>query len=213
MITPIVAFSADTMLDEFPIAGATPCRTMIKHLGCAAEGGATMLRKPFASGKPAHLGIHVTDNECRKRRESTFDLTELERLSHAYRLCNGAPEFIANLVIGLHVCIDKPELAPGATILELNTKPAFRDKGIESNSGQIGIKPGIMMFIEIGAPGYRQTRTKNTGNVMLPWWPDHLPSTGCECGGDLGMTTPDLLEGDDIGGLCEPLDNFMKGWR
>ena len=61
MVAPVVAFPSHTMTDELPVFASAPGRTMVQHLRCAAERGATVLGHPGTLWKPTHLRIHVAD--------------------------------------------------------------------------------------------------------------------------------------------------------
>jgi hypothetical protein len=126
MITPFSAFASNTMLPEYPRA-AIPCSTMIKHLGCSSKRGSAMLCEPATFRKPTHLRIHVADDECWQDRKSSFHFCKLESLCHTYGLCNGSPELITNLIIGLHVGVDESESVAAAAIVELDAQPALRN--------------------------------------------------------------------------------------
>lgn len=212
MVTPVVAFSSHTMTYELPVVASAPGRTMVQHLRCSTECRATMLSHPGTFWKPTHLSIHITDDECWKGWETTLNFTELERLCHTHGLCNRAPEFVTDFVVGLHVCIDEANRVTCLSIFQLYTEPALCDQRIKANGGQIRIEPGILLFKPVGAPGNDEAGTEETGNMVFAGRAQHLPSVCCKGRGQQGMSTPDLLECNEVSMLCEPFNNRLKWW-
>jgi hypothetical protein len=92
-----------------------------------------MVRQPLPLGKPTHLRVPITNDERRDSREAPFDFRHLKGLGHSHGFRDGPPQFIADLIVGLHVSINQSEGFPRGTGSKLYTEPALGGQSIQTN--------------------------------------------------------------------------------
>ena len=102
-----------------------PGGAVIQNLMGARKRRSTVVRQPLSFRKPTHLCIPITDDERWDSREAPFDFRHLKGLGHSHGFRDGPPQFIADLIVGLHVGVDQPEGFPRSTRSELHTEPAL----------------------------------------------------------------------------------------
>ena len=102
-----------------------PGGTVIQNLMGARKRRATVVRQPLPFRKPTHLRIPITDDERRNSWEASFDFRHLKGLGHSHGFRDGPPQFIADLVIGLHVGVDEPKGFARGAGSEFDVKPSF----------------------------------------------------------------------------------------
>jgi hypothetical protein len=147
------------------------------------------------------MGVEVSYNQRGQTGSWTalFDGCQLPCLCHADGIGDMLPELIADLVVGLHVCINEAEGAPRAALLEINANPAFRGELVEPHHGQIRIEAHFGGGSPaVSPPGDGQTGSEHADDVVLTGRTLKDPARSGKSGGPGAVATPDLLESDDV---------------
>jgi hypothetical protein len=214
MITPVEA-RKDAVFVDMPRRGG-PRSQMIQMLSrrreCVRQ-RTQRLSNELTAGDPTRVCVEIADDEGSGIvfAEAAFRDGELPGLVHSDRFCALTEFFAEQFVVRLGVGVYDAYCPCTSRAPEFHAEPAFRGELVEPRGLEIRILARIDQRPGSRGPGEGETRPKEAGDVGLTGGAEKDPTRSGKGCGPGGVTTPDFLERNNVGVLCEPRDDFLDG--